>query len=184
MVVNKQLPLVAQSFRKIESSSAYDNVSDKEICFEVNWPPSINKMYSNNGFAGKPTGKYYVNSKGQIAPIKSKGRRLSLEGKKYKRNVCDIIRLTNPRIFYGKQKMGVTIYAHSPDNRVRDNHNGLKILFDAIEDSGIIENDKQIVSTTLIPAEGIHKPGYWKVFLKPYKPAIIDMCLNSSKGEN
>lgn len=129
----------------------------KAISLTIPYPPSVNKIYYNRNISGlkcKRTGKML------------RGKGLTTEAADYKRMVADLIHYTFPLIKYGKRDVKISVLS-SPSSRRGDNHNGLKIVFDAIELSGIIENDKQIVALEMIPAE-LRNPPTWDIKIRPY----------------
>jgi Holliday junction resolvase RusA-like endonuclease len=127
-----------------------------EIC--IPYPPSVNKIYYNR-LTPRP---------------QERGRGLTMEAKNYKNYVADLIYYSFPKVKFGKQEVKVSILS-SPPNRRGDNHNGLKIVFDAIEKSGLIDNDKQIVALEIIPCD-IKSPPTWNLKIEPYTVAqrILD----------
>jgi len=127
-----------------------------EIC--IPYPPSVNKIYYNRS---NPS-------------IKATGRGLTSEARGYKKYVAELIHYSLPSIKFGSKDVKVSILSSPPNNR-GDNHNGLKIVFDAIELSGLIDNDKQIVALEIIPCE-IKNPGTWNLKIEPYsiKDRIMD----------
>jgi crossover junction endodeoxyribonuclease RusA len=123
----------------------------KIIALCIPYPPSVNRIYYNRS---------------NPAP-NLRGRGLTYEAKAYKKLVAGMIHYSFPDIKYGKQNVKVSILSSPPNNR-GDNHNGLKIVFDAIEMSGIIDNDKQIIALEIIPAD-IHIPSSWYLKIHPYE---------------
>lgn len=126
------------------------------ITFTVPFPPSCNHLYVSSPHRkwSKKLGKWYC------------PRYLAPEAKQYKKLVSGLIACKFPEVKYGKAQVGVYITVYPPgDNRVRDMHNGEKILFDAIEASGIIANDCQIVDRSSTIAHKVDK-GQWVVTIK------------------
>lgn len=121
-----------------------------KIEFNIPYPPSVNRIYYNR----------------KVKDGKLKGRGLTTEANNYKKMVAELIHFSFPHIKFGKEEVKVSIVS-SPPNRRGDNHNGLKIVFDAIEMSGIIDNDKQIVSLHLIPSD-VSKNPCWNIRMQNY----------------
>jgi Holliday junction resolvase RusA-like endonuclease len=131
----------------------------KEITFTIPYPPSVNKIYAQSP---KPK----VSKAGKIYYP----RLLSKEGQEFKKYVSELIFYTFPRIKYEDHPVEINIIVNEPnDNRTRDSHNGEKILYDAIQESGIINNDKQLVKRSSTPGKKIDK-GSWIVVMRPYYP--------------
>jgi len=122
----------------------------KFVEISIPYPPSINKIYYNR--------------KSRRAPLK--GRGLTLDAKNYKRLVADLIYYSFPHIKYGKDEVKVSIISNPPHHR-GDSHNGIKIVFDALQLSGIINNDKQIVAHELIPGHIKEIPS-WDIKIVSY----------------
>ena len=146
----------------------------KEISLTIPYPPSVNKIYYNRSISGlkcKRTGKML------------RGKGLTKEAADYKRMVANLIHYTFPHINFGKKDVKISILS-SPSSMRGDNHNGFKIVFDAIELSGIIENDKQIVALELIPAE-IRNPPTWDIKIRLYTSLdkILDAVRFWMQGE-
>lgn len=121
-----------------------------EIC--IPYPPSVNKIYYNRQ---------------QKSPT-LRGRGLTMEAKHYKKYVANLIHYSFPTVKFGKQDVKVSILSNPPNNR-GDNHNGIKIVFDALELSGIIDNDKQIVALEIVPGD-ITIPSTWNIKIETYTP--------------
>jgi crossover junction endodeoxyribonuclease RusA len=81
---------------------------------------------------------YIWNKKGSIL--------LSCHAKKYKQ---DVYYLTRQLEKFGSDDVSVDISMYPPDNRTRDTDNILKVLFDSLQYSQIIDNDKQIKKHTV-----------------------------------
>jgi Holliday junction resolvase RusA-like endonuclease len=64
----------------------------------------------------------------------------------------------------------------NPSNLRGDNHNCEKIVFDAIQLSGIINNDKQIIAHEIIPGI-IKNPPSWTIKIEPYERPTEDLSL-------
>lgn len=122
----------------------------KILRLSIPYPPSVNRTYYNRTHLGDNL----------------RGRGLTKEASVYKNTVADLIHYSFPFVNFGKQEIKVTILDYPP-NRRGDNHNCIKIVFDAIERSGLIDNDKQIVSHEIIPAE-IKNPAEWILKIEPY----------------
>jgi len=123
-----------------------------EAYFELPWPISVNKMYVN----------------AQKSETMARGRYLTNEARRYKRAAISLIYYSCLRIKYGTQDVEVKIIQFPPDRRARDRDNGLKIVFDAIQESGIIENDSQIVAFEVAFGH-ITKNPHWKIWMRPYQ---------------
>lgn len=130
----------------------------ENIKLSIPYPPSVNRIYYNR----------------KVTNGKLRGRGLTNEANVYKKMVADLIHYSFPRIKYGKQDVKVTILSRPPNKR-GDNHNGLKIVFDAIQLSGLIDNDKQIVSLEIIPCEVTKNPE-WIVKIQPY--SVVQKALD------
>src|SRR5271169_2955749 len=102
----------------------------KPISFSIPLPPSINEQYVNH----KPTPR----------DTNARGRHLTKAARSYKKSVAEQIMYCFPRVKYGKDPVSISIVVYPKNNR-RDEFNCEKIVFDAIQDSGIIENDRQII---------------------------------------
>lgn len=142
----------------------------QEIEFLIDWPPSVNSMYTNRMYKEPLEGG-----------LKLKGRRLTDQARGYKKYVADLIFYKFRNLTFGKNEIEATFFTAPPlDKRRRDSQNNEKIVCDAIEDSGIIVDDRQVVKRhfTPLPPSG---DGYWIVNLKPYDRSsdkdIIDTYL-------
>jgi len=94
---------------------------------------------------------------------------MSKEATQYKKLVSELIFYKFPKVKYEKVPVGVYIIIYPPDdNRIRDMHNGEKILFDSIEASGIIDNDCQIVDRSSTIAYKMDK-GQWVITIKQFE---------------
>jgi len=145
-----------------------------EIAIRIPYPPSVNETYYNrkslskdgNSEFGKRTSWGPIplpNNKnlaweGETTFLKGlewktdnkRGRGLTKEARNYRKMVANLIRYSFLSTNFGKEKVKLTIL----DCQVKargDNHNCIKIVADAIELSGIIKNDKQIVASEIIP---------------------------------
>lgn len=92
-----------------------------EYTFSLPYPPSNNRYYRHS------RGFHYI----------------SKEGKEYREQVKDIIKLLNLKINL-KCRLSITVYIAPPDNRRRDIDNVGKALFDAITYSGFWADDSQV----------------------------------------
>jgi Holliday junction resolvase RusA-like endonuclease len=139
----------------------------REISFELPWPPSVNKIYVN---APETPGKkaYRYNSQGQIVEKKGRGRYLTKDARNYKKNAVELIYFSFLGLKYGKIKMELKIVQFNKKGRRPDSDNGMKIVRDCIEKSGIIDNDRQIVAYEVVEGSEVEVP-YWKLFLRPYQ---------------
>lgn len=142
----------------------------KEVQFDLPWPPSINKTYVNaTENIGKKTYKY--NSQGKLIETKGRGRYLTGNARNYKKTASELIFYSTLGIKFEKLQVEVKIIQFPPDGRKRDRDNGLKIVFDCIEKSGIIDNDNQIIAYEVVEGPK-HKYGYWKVFIRTFMGRI------------
>ena len=123
----------------------------KEVQFDLPWPPSINKMY--------------VNAK-EACKTNKRGRYLTSEARNYKTIAMYTIFSFTRGFKFGNVPVSVKIVQHNPDSRQRDRDNGLKIVFDCIEKSGLINNDNQIKNFEIIEGPCL-KGGLWRVWMKP-----------------
>lgn len=131
----------------------------EEIKIIVPYPPSINRIYVTSAKPSwsKTKQKWY-------SP-----RFLTKEGRAYKKLVSELIYYTFPKVKYGDSLIEVHCLVNPPnDNRHRDHHNAEKILFDCIEASGIIKNDKQIMNRSCTIGKKI-EGGQWVVRIKPFR---------------
>ncbi len=131
----------------------------KNICITIPYPPSVNKTYYNRHIIKDGVTKNLL-----------RGRGLTKEAKTYKKYVASLIYYSFREINFGKDYVKVTIL-DNPSHRLGDNHNCEKIVFDAIEMSKIIQNDKQIIAHEIIP--GICKnPPSWTIKIEPYTKSL------------
>ena len=132
----------------------------KTIEFSIPYPPTVNHLYSTSGVR-----KWSEKKKKWYYP-----RHTSNEARKFKNEVAQIIAYECPKVHYGDSlvEVHIIVYPHT-DKRKRDHHNGEKALYDAIELSGIINNDKQIVKRSQDIGEPV-QGGRWHVTIKPYQP--------------
>lgn len=134
----------------------------ESITFTVPYPPTCNNLYVSS-----PKKKWSKRLKKWYYP-----RYMTKEAKQYKKLVSELIFYKFPKVKYGKLPIGVYITVYPPnDNRMRDIHNGEKILFDAIEASGIIDNDCKIVDRSSTIAHKVDK-GEWVVKIKNFEGKI------------
>lgn len=66
---------------------------------------------------------------------------LSERGRKYKRAVADAILIQRPERFTLRQNVEAEIILYPPDKRRRDIDNYAKAILDALEGTGVLEND-------------------------------------------
>ncbi|MBN2293006.1 MAG: RusA family crossover junction endodeoxyribonuclease [Pirellulales bacterium] len=90
------------------------------LLIELPWPPSVNHYYRRVGHRTL----------------------ISREGRKYRTEICAILRDLHFRPFDGELSM--TVDAYPPDKRRRDLDNILKSLFDAMQHGGAYRDDSQI----------------------------------------
>lgn len=127
----------------------------KTLSITIPYPPSVNRIYHNR-----------IITKDLCAKNHLRGRGLTKEARTYKTYVANLLHYSFLNSKFGDQNVKVTIL-DNPSNRRGDSHNGLKIVFDAMQLSGIINNDKQIVAYEVIPGE-IKKPPVWFLKIAPY----------------
>jgi len=132
----------------------------KILSIVIPYPISVNKMYYNRNLDGK---------KGL------RGRGLTKEAIQYKKYVAELLHYSFLGSKFGDSNVKVTILDNPPHRRL-DSHNGLKIVFDAIQLSGIINNDKQIVAYEVIPG-AIKKPPVWNLKIEAYNIPMEDTTL-------
>lgn len=133
-----------------------------KIILTIPYPPSINKTYFNRVFP-----------KGTLKNNRLKGRGLTKDAKKYKDCVAMLIHSQFNKMKFGDQTVKVSIL-DNPANLRGDNHNGEKIVFDSIQLSGIINNDKQIIAHEIIPGI-IKNPPSWTIKIEPYTRTTKDI---------
>lgn len=97
--------------------------SDFSISLELPYPPSVNHYY---------------------ARTKQGACFLTKRAKAYQHEVSWLVRCTKGRANTIDFPVAVWIELYPPDNRVRDTDNTQKAIFDALQYSGLIENDKLI----------------------------------------
>lgn len=125
----------------------------KSFVVTIPYPPSVNRIYFN---------RMRKDTKGN----RVKGRGLTTEAREYKDHVSNLIGYLGYNCRFGDSPIKVTIL-DKPRNGQRDSHNGIKIVFDAIEQSGLIDNDKQIIAYEVIPGIFANPPS-WVLKLEPY----------------
>ena len=94
-----------------------------KLYLEAPWPPSNNTYYRRGRFAT------YISERGI----------------EYKKAFCDYVS-DNQFPSFGDKPVRLSIVLRVPDKRTRDIDNVCKAIFDAIESSGLVENDSQIES--------------------------------------
>lgn len=147
-----------------------------EVYFELPWPPSVNAMYVNapnlNAHEIFEKNRHYPTTHPTQAPDgskkKNRGRFLTSDARAYKRNATLLIHYSCLAVKYGKEKIEVKIVQFPPDRRKRDRDNGIKIVFDCIEKSGLIDNDNQIVAFEVVDGHPSLSP-HWKIWIRPYQ---------------
>ena len=112
----------------------------KKLLIELPWPPSVNHYYRRVGHRTL----------------------ISREGRKYRQEVCAILRHLHTRPLQGDLSM--TVDAHPPDNRRRDLDNIQKSLWDALQYGGAYQDDSQIKDFECHMREP-HRP-HGKVFVR------------------
>lgn len=90
------------------------------LLIELPWPPSVNHYYRRVGHRTL----------------------ISREGRKYRTEVCAILRDLYFRPLDGE--LAMTVDAYPPDKRRRDADNILKSLLDALQHAGAYHDDSQI----------------------------------------
>ena len=106
----------------------------RAVMLQLPWPTSVNAYWKTTSF-----GSVYV----------------SAEGKAYKETVSAHVRRLCEAALVGRIFFDAKFYP--PDRRGRDLDNCFKVLIDAIADSGIIANDKQIkkINAEMMDGENI-----------------------------
>lgn len=128
----------------------------KNVLITVPYPISVNKIYHNR-----------VIIKDKAKKNRLRGRGLTKEARDYKLLVAWLIKSKLNGSKFGSKSVKVTIL-DNPSNLRGDSHNGLKIVYDAIELSGLIDNDNQIIAMEIIP--GVLKtPPSWTLKIEPYE---------------
>jgi|ERR1700678_1582560 len=127
----------------------------KSVLITIPYPPSVNKTYFNRTI-----------TRDQNTPNKLSGRGLTKEAKAYKVNLSFLLHFQFHNLKFGDHPVKVTIQ-DNPLNDRRDNHNCEKIVFDAIQLSGLIDNDKQIIAHEMIPGT-FKNPPTWTIKIEPY----------------
>lgn len=127
----------------------------KNVVITIPYPPSVNKIYHNRIITKDITRKNHL-----------RGRGLTQEAKTYKIALANLIHYSFLNAKFGDQNVKVTIL-DNPANLRGDSHNGLKIVFDALQLSGIINNDKQIIAYEVMPGTIKNTPT-WTLKIEPY----------------
>jgi Holliday junction resolvase RusA-like endonuclease len=135
-----------------------------KIILNIPYPPSFNKTYFNRVIPKDPLKKNRL-----------RGRGLTKEASAYKSSLAMLIHSKSHRMKFWDQTIKVTIL-DNPSNLRGDNHNCEKIVFDAIQLSGIINNDKQIIAHEIIPGI-IKNPPSWTIKIEPYERPTKDLSL-------
>jgi len=91
-----------------------------KLLIELPWPPSVNHYYRRVGHRTL----------------------ISREGRKYRNEVCAILRDLHLSPLDGE--LAMTVDAYPPDKRRRDADNILKSLLDALQHAGAYYDDSQI----------------------------------------
>jgi len=102
------------------------------------WPPSANRYWR------------FVNNRVLV----------SREARAYKNHVIALSH-TWPDIKFNDARLEVTITAHAPDKRARDLDNLIKITCDALQETGVFDNDAQIDKITIIRGVPVDKKTKW-----------------------
>ena len=135
-----------------------------KILFTIPYPPSVNNTYFNR-----------VIVKDTLKKNRLRGRGLTKEARAYKAGIAILINSKFHRSRFENQTVKVTIL-DNPANLRGDNHNCEKIVFDAMQLSGIINNDKQIIAHEIIPGI-IKNPPTWTIKIEPYTRSTEDISL-------
>lgn len=96
-----------------------------KLLIELPWPPSVNHYYRRVGYRTL----------------------ISREGRKYRNEVCAILRNLHLSPFVGE--LAMTVDAYPPDKRRRDADNLLKSLLDSMQHAGAYHDDSQIKKLTI-----------------------------------
>ncbi len=91
-----------------------------KLLIELPWPPSVNHYYRRVGHRTL----------------------ISREGRKYRKEICAILRNLHVRPL--SKDLSMTVDAYPPDKRRRDADNILKSLLDALQHAGAYQDDSQI----------------------------------------
>lgn len=137
----------------------------KNILITIPYPPSVNKIYHNRVIVKDPGSKNHL-----------RGRGLTKEARDYKNYVATLLNYKFKHMKFGDKLVKITIL-DNPRNLRGDSHNGLKIVFDAIELSGLIDNDKQIVSYEVIPGKIKKTDPTWTIRLEQFDGQRQDIKL-------
>jgi len=122
-----------------------------KLLIELPWPPSVNHYYRRVGHRTL----------------------ISREGRKYRTEVCAILRDLQMRPFDGE--LAMTVDAYPPDKRRRDADNLLKSLLDSMQHAGAYYDDSQIKKLTI----EMRKPN------RPNGTVIVRLApLGKKKDEN
>lgn len=121
-----------------------------QVDLELPWPPSINRLWTTTR-----SGSWYVTKK----------------ARDYKRTVYFIINQFKRPKFAITDVLHLTLIAHPPDKRKRDLDNLLKVLLDALQASGLFEDDFQIKTMYLeMACPDSNKKGYVRVNISSRNP--------------
>lgn len=119
----------------------------KALYLILNVPPTVNHAYINTRRGGKKLNSNALKYIDKVREITSK--EMALQG----------------WVMTEKEKVVIDIFTYFPDNRVRDCHNGGKVLFDALE--GVVyDNDRYILPRYIDTKVDKRNP---RVELKIYK---------------
>lgn len=117
----------------------------RSVRLSLPWPPTVNNYWKHNR-----NGKTY----------------LSKEARQYKQCVGLHVYQVKPHCCPYTTPVAVEIAAYPPDNRARDLDNLLKVLLDALEDTGIVAND-WLVSDLRIVRKNVIVGGRVDVVVEP-----------------
>jgi Holliday junction resolvase RusA-like endonuclease len=133
----------------------------KNVIVSIPYPPSVNKIYHNRVISHDGLTKNHL-----------RGRGLTKEAKDYKRLVAEMIYYSFLGVNFAESLVKLSVIDH-PRNRRSDCHNGLKIVCDAIEMSGIIKNDKQLYP--FIYPGVLKNPPEWEITLERFDAPFYRM---------
>ncbi|MBZ9752744.1 RusA family crossover junction endodeoxyribonuclease [Deinococcus sp. HMF7604] len=132
-----QNPALSQAIRTFESARTPQiSPADSVLTFTLPFPPSLNSIWRAALVPCKP--------KKPGAPPWAARILLSLEGRKYRRAVRDVIRALNSPTTPPGARLALHLHACVPDRRARDLSNLPKALEDALTHAGVWADDSLI----------------------------------------